>query len=131
MGGKWLALLKEMVPSVARVAIMQNPKHPSGAGYQTALGVAASALGLQASPAPVNTSTEIDQALENMALEPNAGLLVLPDTFNTVHRDRIITLANRHRLPAIYPTRFFATDGGLVSYGADVVELVSSHGDLC
>jgi putative ABC transport system substrate-binding protein len=124
MGGKWLGLLKEIAPSVARVAIMQNPNHPSWAGYQAALGVAASALGVQANPAPVNTPAEIDRALDSMALEPNVGLLVLPDTFTTVHRDRIIMLANRHMLPAIYPTRFFATGGGLISYGAHVVELV-------
>jgi putative ABC transport system substrate-binding protein len=81
-------------------------------------------VGLQISPAPVNVPEEIDRALDAMAKERNAGLVVLPDTFNVVHRDRIVRLANQHGLPAIYPVRFFATAGGLMSYGSDVVELV-------
>jgi putative tryptophan/tyrosine transport system substrate-binding protein len=79
---------------------------------------------VQVIPAGVNAPAEIDGALDALAREPGGGLLVLPDTFTTVHRDRIVTLANRLRLPAIYSQRFFATGGGLMAYGADLVELL-------
>jgi putative ABC transport system substrate-binding protein len=124
MSGKWLGLLKEIAPLVACVAVLQNPKHPSWAGYRAAIEAVASAAGLQINPAPVNVPEDIDRALDAIAQESNAGLVVLPDTFTVVHRDRIIRLANQHGLPAIYPIRFFATAGGLMSYGSDVVELV-------
>jgi putative ABC transport system substrate-binding protein len=90
MSGKWLSLLREMAPSVARVGILQNPKHPSWIGYLTAMEHAALPVGLQISPAPVNVPEEIDRALNAMAKQRNAGLVVLPDTFNVVHRDRIV-----------------------------------------
>ena len=124
MGGKWLALLKEMIPTVARVAIMQNPGHPSWAGYKAAIEAAAPGMSLEIEPAPMYVRDDIDRALGSIALKPNAGLLVLPDTFTVVHRQHIVELANRHGLPAIYPVRFFAMAGGLISYGSDVVELV-------
>jgi putative tryptophan/tyrosine transport system substrate-binding protein len=98
MSGKWLGLLREIAPLVARVAILQNPKHPSWAGYRAAIEVVASAVGLQINPAPVNVPEDIDRALDTIAHESNAGLIVLPDTVTTAHRDRIIRLAHQHRL---------------------------------
>jgi putative ABC transport system substrate-binding protein len=124
MSGKWLGLLREIAPLVARVAVLQNPKHPSWAGYRAAIEAVASAVGLQIKPALVNVPEDIDRALDAIAQESNAGLVVLPDTFTVVHRGRIVRLANQHGLPAIYPVRFFATAGGLMSYGSDIVELV-------
>jgi putative ABC transport system substrate-binding protein len=124
MSGKWLTLLKEIAPSVTRVAVLQNPNHPSWSGYQRSSAAAAQSLGVQVIPAGVNAPAEIDGALDALAREPGGGLLVLPDTFNTVHRDRILALADRLRLPAIYPSRFFAAGGGLMAYGADLVELL-------
>jgi putative tryptophan/tyrosine transport system substrate-binding protein len=124
MSGKWLTLLKEIAPSVTRVAVLQNPNHPSWAGYQHAVAAAAPSLGVQVIPAGVNAPAQIDGALDALAREPGGGLLLLPDTFITVHRDRIIALANRLRLPAIYPSRFYAAGGGLMAYGADLVELL-------
>jgi putative tryptophan/tyrosine transport system substrate-binding protein len=124
MSGKWLTLLKELAPSVARVAVMQNPNHPSWDGYRRSVAPAAASLGIEVIAAGVSSPAEIDSALDALARQPAGGLLVLPDTFTTVHRDRILASAARHRLPAIYPARFFATGGGLMSYGADLVELL-------
>ena len=124
VSGKWLALLKEIAPSVSRVAILQNPNHPSWVGYQGSIAKTAPLLGVQPIPARVYTPADIDSVLDALAREPNGGLLVLPDTFTTVHRDRIVALADHHRLPAVYPLRFFATGGGLMAYGADLVELL-------
>jgi putative ABC transport system substrate-binding protein len=124
MGSKWLALLKEMVPTLTRVAVMQNPDHPSWLGYRQSIAAAAPALGVQMIPAAVKAADDIDKALDELARTPESGLLVLPDTFTTVHRVRIVALAAKHRLPAIYPVRFFAAVGGLMTYGADVVELL-------
>ena len=124
VSGKWLALLKEIAPSVSRVATLQNPNHPSWVGYQGSIAKTAPLLGVQPIPAHVYTPADIDNVLDALAREPNGGLLVLPDTFTTVHRDKIVALADHHRLPAVYPLRFFATGGGLMAYGADLVELL-------
>ena len=121
---KWLALLREIAPSVSRVAILQNPNHPSWVSYQGSIAKTAPLLGLQPIPARVYTPADIDSVLDALARESNGGLLVLPDTFTTVHRDKIVALADHHRLPAVYPLRFFATGGGLMAYGADLVELL-------
>jgi putative ABC transport system substrate-binding protein len=120
--GKWLQLLKEVTPSLRRVAIMQNPNHPSWVGYLDKSTTAGASLGLQVVPTRISTPADIDNLLDAFAHEPNGGLVVLPDTFTTVHRQRIIDAAARNRLPAAYPLRFFATYGGLMSYGADLVE---------
>jgi putative ABC transport system substrate-binding protein len=124
MAGKWLQLLKEVAPSLRRVAIMQNPNHPSWVGYLDKSATAGASLGLQVVPARIYAPADIDNLLNALAREPNGGLVVLPDTFTTVHRQRIIDAAARNRLPAAYPLRFFATNGGLLSYGADLVELL-------
>ena len=124
VSGKWLALLKEIAPSVSRVAILQNPNHPSWVGYQGSIAKTAPLLGVQPIRAHIYTPADIDNALEALAHESNSGLLVLPDTFTTVHRDKIVALANHYRVPAVYPLRFFAIGGGLIAYGADLVELL-------
>jgi putative tryptophan/tyrosine transport system substrate-binding protein len=103
---------------------LQNPNHPSWAGYQGSIAKTAPLLGVQPIRAPVYTPADIDNVLDAFAREANGGLLVLPDTFTTVHRDKIVALADYHRLPAVYPLRFFATGGGLMAYGADLVELL-------
>jgi putative ABC transport system substrate-binding protein len=124
VSGKWLALLKEIAPSVSRVAILQNPNHPSWVGYQGSIAKTAPLLGVQPIRAHIYTPADIDNALEALAHESNGGLLVLPDTFTTVRRDKIVALANHYRVPAVYPLRFFAIGGGLIAYGADLVELL-------
>ena len=124
ISGKWLSLLKEIAPSVRRVTVMQNPNHPSWVGYQGSIAAAAPLIGVQPVEARIYTPADIDNTFDVLTHEPNGGLLVLPDTFNTVHRAKIIALAARHRIPAVYPQRFYATDGGLMAYGADFVELL-------
>jgi putative ABC transport system substrate-binding protein len=123
MAGKWLQILKEAAPSVGRVAIMQNPNHPSWVGYLDKSITAGALLGLRIIPARLYAPEDIDTLLDVFAHEPNGGLIVLPDTFTTVHRQRIIDAVARNRLPAIYPLRFFAENGGLMAYGADLVEM--------
>ena len=85
---------------------------------------AASLVGVQLYPAPVNTTGEIDRVFDSLAAASNIGLVVPPDTFTTAHRNRIVTLANEHRVPAVYSVPIFTAAGGLMSYGSDIVELV-------
>jgi putative tryptophan/tyrosine transport system substrate-binding protein len=132
ISGKWLSLLKEIAPSIQRVTVMQNPNHPSWVGYQGSIAAAAPLIGVQPVEARIYTPSDIDNTFDVLVREPNSGLLVLPDTFNTVHRAKIIALAARHRIPAVYPQRFYATDGGLMAYGADLaglLELAASYVD--
>jgi putative tryptophan/tyrosine transport system substrate-binding protein len=124
MSGKWLEMLKEVAPRVVRVAAIQNPMHPAWPEHIRTLEAVAPSFGVQVIAAAAHDVAAVEQAIDGFAREPNGGLIVLPDTFNTVHRDLIVALAARHRLPAVYPSRFFATAGGLMSYGADLLELL-------
>src|SRR4051794_4950236 len=123
MGEKWLQTLKDIAPHVTRIAIVANPKNPNTALYLGAIEPAAKALGLQLAVTPVNDAAEIERTIETYASEPNGGLLVMPDPLTITHRELIVALAARHRLPAAYPYRFFATSGGLMAYGIDRVDL--------
>jgi putative ABC transport system substrate-binding protein len=125
MGGKWLELLKEIAPSVARVAVMFNPATApaSESFFMPPFEAAAASLGVVPSAMPIGSPADIDSALAAFGREPNSGLIVMPDNFTSVHRRSIVTQAARHRMPAIYPIRYFATAGGLMSYGADLVDL--------
>jgi ABC-type uncharacterized transport system substrate-binding protein len=123
VGGKWMNLLKEIAPRVTRVACMFNPQRgPYSVGISHFAQEAAQGLGVQYVAAPVFEPTQIESAITTLAHEPNRGLIISPDAFTITHRQQIITLAARYRLPAIYSERIFALDGGLVSYGADYVE---------
>ena len=123
VGGKWLNLLKEIAPRITRVACMFNPhRGPYSVGISLFAQEAAQRLGVQYVAAPVFELTEIEPVMTTFAREPNGGLIVSPDAFTITHREQIIALAARYRLPAIYAERNFATGGGLVSYGADYVD---------
>ena len=123
VGGKWLNLLKEIAPRITRVACMFNPQRgPYSVGISLFAQEAAQRLGVQYVAAPVFELTEIEPVMTTFAREPNGGLIVSPDAFTITHREQIIALAARYRLPAIYAERNFATGGGLVSYGADYVD---------
>jgi putative tryptophan/tyrosine transport system substrate-binding protein len=124
IGGKWLELLKEIVPGVKRVAIVFNPETAARGGsfYLGPFRAAAALFAVTPIEAPVHSVGDIESALSSLASEPNAGVVVMPDAFTPVHRDLIITLTARYRLPAVYPFRFFATSGGLMSYGVNVME---------
>jgi putative tryptophan/tyrosine transport system substrate-binding protein len=118
MGGKWLETLKEIAPDVARVALLYNPQTHSGQHFPSIDSVS-QALAVKTIRLPFGNAAELEHALGDFASEPKGGLLVLPDISTNLHRDLICTLAERHRLPAIYPFRRFIASGGLTYYGAD------------
>ena len=118
--GKWLELLKEVAPRSNRAAMLFNPATaPYASIYLNPFKAAAASLGLEPIAATVHDRTELDAVIAAQAREPNGGLIVIPDGFLNVHRGDIISLAARYRLPAIYPWRFFAEEGGLLSYGSE------------
>jgi putative ABC transport system substrate-binding protein len=123
MGEKWLQALKDIAPSVTRMAVIANPKNPNTALYLRAIEPAATMFGLQLAIRPVNDAAEIEGAIEAFAREGNGSLLVMPDPLTLTNRDRIIALAARHRLPAVYSFRLFVASGGLLSYGVDRADL--------
>jgi putative tryptophan/tyrosine transport system substrate-binding protein len=119
VGGKWLQLLKEAAPAVSQVSLLFNPQTaPFAQGYLHSAQVAAQALGASVVPAPCVSPADIEAAFATRASE-GGGIIGIADTFITDHRDHIIALAGRHRLPAIYGTRLFVTSGGLLAYSAD------------
>jgi putative ABC transport system substrate-binding protein len=117
---KWLELIKEIVPEVRRIAFMFNPAGGSYAEkFVQAIAPVASSSAIDLMVRPIRDAAEIDQALIAVSGEPKGGLIVSPDAFTTSNRELIISLAARYRLPAIYHYRYFAVDGGLLSYGHD------------
>ena len=125
LGGKWLELLREIDPKVARIVAIFNPKTAPGGGayYWRLVDEAAAAMRLKVSAAEVHDAGATEEAINALAKEPNPGLLVMPDISNVRHRKVIIAAAARHRLPAIYPIPTFTIDGGLASYGVDIPDL--------
>jgi putative ABC transport system substrate-binding protein len=122
--GKWLAMLKEMMPQLARVALLVNPKTaPYSDFYLRAAEAVAPSLAIDLVFSPAENAADIERTIESFARTPNGGLLLLPDTSNTVHRALIAALAVRHRLPTIFDNRVFAAAGGLMSYGVLMVDL--------
>jgi putative tryptophan/tyrosine transport system substrate-binding protein len=123
MGGKRLELLRQIAPGVTRVALLFNPVTTVPVKfYISSIEAAASSFAIQANTAPVNAKDEIEGVIAALAGNPGAGLIVMPDLFNTINRDLIIALAARYRVPAIYFFRSFADAGGLISYGGDFAE---------
>jgi putative ABC transport system substrate-binding protein len=123
LAGKWLELLTEIAPRVARVAFLFNPETaPFAETFLSPLRAAASSLRVEAIAAPVHDASEIEPVVAAHARTPNGGLVVAPDTFLHVHRAEVISLAARYRLPTIYPFRFYTELGGLLSYGNDPLD---------
>ena len=123
MSGKWLELLKEMMPSVIRVAVLRDPELASGTGQFGAIQAVAPLLGVDVSPVNVRDAGEIERAVSAYVRSANGGGLIVPaSAAATSHRNLIITLAARHKLPAVYFDRAFAATGGLSSYGADQID---------
>ena len=122
--GKWLAMLKEIAPSLVRAAFVANPKTATYYDYYLQAAEAA-ALSLRIEPVLtlVENATDIERAIESFASAPNGGLVLIPDVAATVHRDLDIALAARHRLPAVYFARYWVAAGGLMSYGNDFVDM--------
>jgi putative ABC transport system substrate-binding protein len=124
MGGKWLELLEQMVPDVKRVALLFNPDTAPYAGsFMRVAAAAAPSFGVELIAAGVHDDSELERAVTDCAAKPAGGLIVLPDAFTTNHRELIVALAARHRLPAVYPLRVFAVSGGLISNGGDPIDI--------
>jgi putative tryptophan/tyrosine transport system substrate-binding protein len=122
MGGKWVEGLKEVALGVNRVAILLHPEVAAHAAFLRSAQAAAAVFGTTITAVRWHDIAEIEQFLSAFSAEPNGGLIVLPSPTSIAHRDPIIALAARHGLPAIYPYRFFAAAGGLISYGIDQVQ---------
>jgi putative ABC transport system substrate-binding protein len=123
--GKWLGLLKEVTPKMARVGYLFDPKVAPGGGtyYTSLINTAAAASAVVPVAMPVHSSDDIERAIGDFAHAPDGGMVVLPDATTNLHRAQIIALVGRYRLPAIYAFGYLATEGGLMSYGVDVAEL--------
>jgi len=122
MSGKWLELLKQIAPRVTRAAVLRDPAVASGIGQFGAVQAVAPSLGVELSPVDVRDVGEIERAVTAFARSGNGGLIVTGSALALVHQDPIISLANRHRLPAVYWNRRFVTGGGLISYGPDTID---------
>jgi putative tryptophan/tyrosine transport system substrate-binding protein len=122
IAGKWLELLKQIAPNVRRAAVIRDPSESSGIGIFTAIQAMAPSLGVEVSSVDArNDVSEIERAITLFARDPNGGMIMTPTGKARRHREPIITLAAQHKLPAVYPYRYYVTDGGLISYGPDVV----------
>ncbi|WP_439400891.1 ABC transporter substrate-binding protein [Bradyrhizobium sp. DASA03068] len=142
MGGKWLQLIREAVPDVARVGVLFNPATTPRGGrfFLDSIEQEAAVSGVSAVPAPVNAPTEIDDAIRRFSESPKAAMLALVDSFLVVNRQAVVTAAAKYRVPMIYPFHYFMDAGGLMSYGptlevrsADYVDLIlrgTKAGDL-
>jgi putative ABC transport system substrate-binding protein len=122
LSGKWVELLKQVAPGVTHALVLRDPAETSGVGQFAVIQSVASSVGVEVSPVNVRDAHEIDRAVTAFAREPNGGLIVTAGPLTAFHRDLIVTLAARHKLPAVYNTRFFVTGGGLISYGADFID---------
>jgi ABC-type uncharacterized transport system substrate-binding protein len=123
LAGKWLELLKEIAPRIARIAALFNPAAaPYAEYYLNPFKAAAASFAVEAIAAPVHNASELESVIAEQARKPNSGLIVVPDSFTDVHRAEIISLAARSGLPAVYPRRIFTEVGGLLSYGIDQLD---------
>jgi putative tryptophan/tyrosine transport system substrate-binding protein len=122
ISAKWLELLKQAAPRMTRTAVLRDPANPSGTGQFGAIQAVAPSFGVEVSPIGLHDAAEIERGVTAFARGPNGGLIVTPSGLAIVHRELIITLATRHRLPAVYPFRYFVAEGGLISYGPDVID---------
>ena len=121
--GKWLAMLKEIAPNLTRAALLANPKTAAFDYFLRSAKTLAPSLAIEVVPLPIENANDIERSIEGFAREGNGGLVLPPDTTTVVHRDLIIELAARHRLPAVYAVRVFVVASGLMYYGTDFVEL--------
>jgi putative ABC transport system substrate-binding protein len=122
LSGKWLELLKEIAPGVTRVAVLQDPTQGGGASAFAVIQAMARSLGVEVTPVNQRDGPEIERAITAFVHSPNGGLIVTGSSLAAVHRDLIITLAARHKLPAVYFARYFVAVGGLISYGPRLVD---------
>jgi putative ABC transport system substrate-binding protein len=121
IGGKWIEIIRELTPGVARVALIFNPNTAPNRGslFLHSIETAASSFAIQPVPISITDPVEMRQTIDVFVREPNSAVIVLPDPFTTAHRGLIYPLMAQHRLPAMYPFRYFVAEGGLMSYGVD------------
>lgn len=117
ISGKWLSLLKEIVPRVTRAAVLRDPSTGAGIGQLGAIQAVAPSLGIELNPLDVRNETALERAIAEFARRPNGGVIVAASPTAQVHRERITALMARYQLPAVYPFRYYAAAGGLISYG--------------
>jgi len=122
ISGKWLGLLKEIAPGITRAAVIRDPALTAGGGQLGVIQAVAPSVGAEVTPINVRDAGEIERAITTFARSPNGGLIVTGSTLAGVHRDLIVTLAARHKLPAVYFARYFVVGGGLMSYGPGLVD---------
>jgi putative ABC transport system substrate-binding protein len=122
LSGKWLELLKQIAPGVTRAAVIRDPAISSGIGQFGAIQSVAPLFGVELSPVNVRDAGEIERAVTAFARSANGGLIATASALTVVHRDLIVALAARHKLPAVYHRRLFVNSGGLISYGPDLVD---------
>jgi len=122
MSGKWLELLKELAPRVARAGVLRDSSSPGGIGQFAAIQAVAPSMGMELSPLDVRDAGEIERVIALFGRSSDGGLIVTGSALAAAHRKLIVALAARHRLPAVYPFRYFATSGGLISYGPDTTD---------
>src|SRR6204780_4381701 len=120
--GKWLALLKEIAPGVTRAAVLRDPAIASGIGQFAVIQSVAPSVGVEVSPVSVRDAAEIERAVAAFARSANGGLILTAGPLSAIHHDLIITLAARHKLPAVYVERYFVGAGGLISYGSNLLD---------
>jgi putative ABC transport system substrate-binding protein len=122
IAGKWVGLLKEIAPSVTRIAVLRDTSQAFATSMFAAMQAVAPLLGVEVIPVHMRNAAEIEQSVESFAHSPNGGLIPASSATAVRHRDLIITLAARHKLPAVYWDRFFVAAGGLMSYGPDLID---------
>jgi putative ABC transport system substrate-binding protein len=122
ISSKWLELLREVAPRTTRTAVLRDPSNPTGTAQFGAVQAVGRGIGIEATPIGLRDAAEIERGISEFAARPNGGLIITPNGLAIVHRALIIELAERYRLPAVYPFRYFATGGGLISYGPDAVD---------
>jgi putative ABC transport system substrate-binding protein len=128
MAGKWIEIIKEAAPSVSRIGLLHNPTNPAVAGFFPEFKTAAQSLAVPLTVLAARDAEEIDGEFSAFTQQPNGGVIVLPDPFTSAHREMIIKLAARQRVPTIYPFNLFAKAGGLISYGPDIINLFQRAG---
>ena len=122
ISGKWLELLKQIAPSVTRAAVLRDANQGSGTGQFAVIQAVAPSLRVEVNPVNMRDASEIERTVTAFARSPNGGLIVTAGAPAIAHRDLIVMLAARHKLPAVYPSRFFVAGGGLNSYGPDLID---------
>jgi putative tryptophan/tyrosine transport system substrate-binding protein len=122
LSGKWLELLKQVAPGVTRAAVLRDPAITAGIGQFAVIQSVAPSVGVEVSPIDTSNTAEIEHAVSDFAREPNGGLIVTAAASGITQRELIVSLAARYKLPAVYFSRDFVVDGGLISYGVDYVD---------